>query len=91
MAAGGQIYRRVQTIFGWTQLDSLENISDKFRKKSDQWSQDNEKNDYGRTDGWTAYSTLNIAAESDPGCYGIAGFKACKTSLHIVSLWQKSN
>ena len=60
MAAGGQIYRRVQTIFGWTQLDSKENISDKFRKKSDQWSRDNEKNDYRRTDGWMADSTLNI-------------------------------
>ena len=41
----------------------------------------------GRMDsGWyTKYR--NLAAESDPGCYGIAGFKACKTCVHIVPLW----
>ena len=52
----------------------------KHQKKSDQWSRsscDNEKNVYERTDGWmdgglyTKYR--NLAAESDPGCYGIAG------------------
>ena len=48
------------------------------------------KNVYGRTDGqmdggwYTKYR--NLAAESDPGCYGIAGFKSCKTCVHIVSL-----
>ena len=32
MAVGGHTYRRTGTIFGRTQLDSLGNISDKFRK-----------------------------------------------------------
>ena len=84
MAPGGHIYRRTGTYFGRTQLDSLGNISDRFRKKSDQWSRrrcDNEKKVYGRTDGrmdggWYT-KNQNLAAES----YGIACFKACKTNL----------
>ena len=57
-------------------------------KKSDQWlggdAITRKKFMDERTDGWTADGTQknrNLAAESYPGCYGIAGFKACKTNF----------
>ena len=41
----------------------------------------------GRMDGGWYTKYRNLSAESDPGCYGVADFKACKTCVHIVSLW----
>ena len=54
-------------------------------KTSDQWPRrrcDNEKkNTDGRLEGGCYTKKRNLAAESYPGCYGIAGFKACKTNF----------
>ena len=64
MAVGGHIYGWTGTIFGRTQLDSYENISDKFRKNPTGGLGGDaimrKKNADERTDGWTADGTLKI-------------------------------